>query len=80
MTGFVVGDDQFLFLRDDAALALGTGDHALDGFLELGHADGTLVAPCRQNRRFVHQVLNVGADETTQLVSKCHPEQSRGIP
>ena len=67
VTALVVGDDRLLGVRDDARLALRSGDDPLQGLLELGHADDLLVAPRRQDGRLVDEVGEVGAGEARRL-------------
>ena len=67
MTGFVVGGHFFFALTDDAALAFGAGDHALDGFLKVGHEDAGLVLAGGQERGLIDQVGQVGATESGSL-------------
>ncbi len=66
----VIGGDRLLALGDDAALALGAGDHAVDGLFELVHADGLAVAPRGEDRGLVDQVLQVGAREAGGLLGQ----------
>ncbi len=68
MAGLVVRDDALLLRRDDAALALGTGDDPVHRLVELLHRDALLVGARRQNRRLVHQVREVGAGEARRLL------------
>ena len=63
VTGLVVRDDLLLLLGDESALALGTGDDALDGLVELDHVDLLLAVPRGEERRLVHEVREVGAGE-----------------
>ena len=64
VTALVVGDDLALPGRNHAALALGAGDHALHGLLDLEHADRVLVEARGEKRRLVHEVRQVGTRET----------------
>ncbi len=61
MATFVVGDGVFDPLVEDAALALGASNHALERLVHLAHRDDLLRAPRRKQRRFVHKVSKVGA-------------------
>src|SRR5882724_1932084 len=59
----VVGDDVPLLLGQHAAALLESRHHAVDGFLEIRHLDGVLFLSRGQQRRFVHDVGEVGARE-----------------
>ena len=63
VAALVVGDDLLLLLGDDAAPALRSGDHAVDRLVELGHADGLLVAARGQDGGLVDEVREIGARE-----------------
>ncbi len=64
VAAFVVGDAQFFLLVDDPRLLLEPRDDALDPLLEFRHGHEVLISPCRQQGRLVHEVRQVGADET----------------
>ena len=57
---FVVRDDLAL-LRAHDALLLEAGDQPIDGRLEVFRPDLDLVGARREQRRFVHQVREIGA-------------------
>ncbi len=59
----VVGGQFLLFARHDTALAFRAELDALDGFLELAHADALAVAAGSQQGGFIDRILDVGADE-----------------
>ena len=63
VAGLVVRDDLLLVLGDQAALALGTGDDAVDGLFELDHVDLLAAVARGQQRGLVHEVREVGAGE-----------------
>ena len=63
VAALVVGDGLALLGGHDAALALGTGDDALHGLLDLGHGDLGLVAARGEKGALVHEVHKVGAGE-----------------
>lgn len=58
-TYLMVGDKTLLLLGHDRALLLRPGHNALEGVADLLLADLLQVAPCRQDGRLVHQVLQV---------------------
>ena len=60
MAALVVGNRPPLVLGDDAALALGAGDDALHGLLDLFLRDLLFAAAGCQKRSFVHEVGKVG--------------------
>ncbi len=70
VASLVIGDYLALFLADNAALALRSGDHAVDGFVELGHLDLLLAAASGEDRAFVDQVCEVGAREARSLLGQ----------
>ena len=59
----MVGDEALLLLGHDGALLLRAGHDALQGVADLLLADLLEVAPCRQDGRLVHQVLQIRAGE-----------------
>ena len=61
VTALVIRRQRLLAVGHDAALALGAGDHAIDGLLELGHANGLLVAAGGQDGALVDQIGQIGA-------------------
>src|SRR5438128_9999620 len=67
MADLVVGDDILLGLRDHPRLALGPGDDARDGLLELDLTDRVLVAARGKNSGLIDRVDDVGAGEDGRL-------------
>ena len=63
MPALVVRDDAAFGLGHDARLALGAGDDALHGLLNLVHGDALVVPARREQRRFVHEVRKIGTGE-----------------
>jgi len=64
MAGFVVGDSLFLVSVHDAALAFEADGPSFDRLVEMFHADDGPPRSCGHERRFVDDVLEVGADRT----------------
>ena len=63
----VVGGDLLLVVAHHPALALGTGDHPVDGLLEFRGLDQLLVTARRQQGGLVDQVGEIGAGESGGL-------------
>ena len=63
VAALVVGDQPPLLLVHDPALPLGAGHHPVDGFLDLLHRDGLLVAAGGEQRGLVDRVGEIGAGE-----------------
>ena len=63
VTGLVVGRRAPVLVAHDQALARGAEQHLVLGLLEIDHRDLVGVAAGREQRRLVHQVLEVGAHE-----------------
>ena len=63
VAGLVIGGVAALFLGHDHRAALGAHDDLVLGALEVVHLDQALVAARGEQRRFVHQVGEVGARE-----------------
>ncbi len=63
VAALVIGDAQLFVLVDDPLLLFQAGGDAFDAFVELGHADGRFAFAGGQQRRFVDQVGQIGADE-----------------
>ena len=63
VAAFVIGDALLFVLVDDPLLLFQAGGDALDPFVELVHADGRFALAGGQQRRFVDQVGQIGADE-----------------
>ena len=61
MARLVIGRRQLLFLRHGHGLALGAHHDLVFGILELGLRHETLVAPRREQSRFVDEVRQIGA-------------------
>ena len=59
----MVGGQLLLVVGHHPALALRAGDDPLDGLLQLGHVDGGLVAPRREQGGLIDQVGQVGTGE-----------------
>ena len=53
MTRFVIGNDSLLFRKNDLVLLLQTCNYAINGPLEIFHADGVLVFTGRKQRSFI---------------------------
>ncbi len=66
----VVRGDAPLLLAHHTGLLLGAGDHAHDPLLELEVIDLALADAGRQQRRLVHEVLQIGAGESGRLRSE----------
>ncbi len=64
VTSFVIGGHQALAFGNDPALALGTGDHAIDRFGQFSPANALLVAAGGEDRGLVDRVLEIGPGET----------------
>ena len=62
--GLVVGGHLLLVVGHDHRAALRAHVDLVLGALELVHADDALVGACREQRRLVHQVGQIGARET----------------
>ncbi len=60
---FVVGDDFLLFGIHGAVFLLEPADDPVGGLLKIGHGDVLVIVAGREQRRFVHEVGEVGADE-----------------
>ena len=67
VTGLVIGGHDPLAVGDDPALALRSRDDAVDRFRQLIPADRLAVLARGQDRRFVDQVLQIGAGESRRL-------------
>ena len=63
VAALVVGDDPLLLVGHDPGLALGAGQHPVDGALHGRHRDVAAAAAGREQRRLVHEVGEVGAGE-----------------
>ena len=63
VAGFVIGDDFLFFRVDDAGFALESGDHPVDGLLEVDHLDRVLLLARGAEGGLVDEVGEVGADE-----------------
>ncbi len=70
MARLVVGGQFLLFRRHDATLALWAKLDALDGFLELTHADVFLVTTGGQQCRLVDCVFDIRADKTRRSLGQ----------
>ena len=70
VTGLVVRDDLLLLVGDQAALALRTGDDAVDGLFELDHVDLLLAVTRGEQRGLVDEVGEVGAGEARRAASE----------
>jgi len=65
---FVVGRDVFLFLRQLARFLLGTDGHFLYGVDQIALRDGRVAALGGEDRRFVHDVLQIRSGEPDGLL------------
>ena len=72
VTGLVEGDEPLLLVGHDLGLALGAGDHPVDGLFELEHPDVLAAAPGRQKCGLVDQVGQIGAGEARGPPSQHH--------
>ena len=54
--GLVERDGALLLIRDEPALALWTGDHAIDRLLQVLHLDALLAEASSKQRSLVHEV------------------------
>ncbi len=70
VSSFVVGGHQPLALGNNSALALRAGEHAIDRLGNFVASNGFLVTACRQDRRLVDQVLEIGARKSRGLASE----------
>ena len=59
----MIGRDPLVLVAHDHAAPLGAEEHLVLGALEVGHRDLLALAPRGEERRLVHEVLEVGADE-----------------
>ena len=71
MAALVERNDAALLLGDYTALALGAGDHALHGLLNLVLADLLLVPARGEKRGLVHEVCEVCAGEARRDLGDC---------
>ena len=78
VAALVVGDRELLLLAHHPALALRTGQHAVDGGFELGVADALEVTAGGEERRLVHEVGEVGAGEPGRATGQ-HVEADVGL-
>lgn len=62
MSGFVIGDDFFLARIDDARLALESGDHPIDGLVEVSRLDRATRVHL-QDRRLASQEMRCRDDD-----------------
>jgi len=67
MAGFMERRDLLLSFVQDPGLALGAGDHALEGLLELLDADGVLVRAGREEGRLIGEIGEIRAGEPRRL-------------
>ena len=70
MAGLVVGNEPLLLVGHHLGLALGAGNHPVDGLLELEHPDFLATAPGGEQGRLVDQVGQIGAGEARGAASQ----------
>ena len=64
MPRLVVRDDFLLAVVNKAAFPFGAGDGAIDALLQVVHVDFRLASAGGQQRRFVDDVGQIGADKS----------------
>jgi hypothetical protein len=70
MARLVVGGVFFLFLRHHDRLALRSDHHAVDRLVAVVHLDDRFIAPRREQRGLVEQILQIGAGESGRAFRK----------
>jgi len=64
VTRFVIGGILSFLKGDDHTLSLNTHEHFVLGVLEVAHIDSLFTSPCRDKRRFIDEVLQIGAGKS----------------